>query len=44
MLGEANDRLKKAVPSVFTDDPSVNRHHVHCTVDSLAVDFFGRKL
>jgi predicted dienelactone hydrolase len=44
MLPEANDELKKAVPNVFTDDPSVNRHEVHLTVDSLAVDFFDRKL
>ena len=44
MLGEANDGLKKAVPAVFTDDPSVDRHNVHLTVDSLAVDFFRRSL
>jgi hypothetical protein len=32
------------VPVVFTDDPTVNRHQVHLTVDSLVLDFFRRKL
>jgi predicted dienelactone hydrolase len=44
MLAEANDKIKKEVPTVFTDDPTVNRHQVHLTVDSLALDFFHRKL
>jgi hypothetical protein len=44
MLGEANDEVKKAAPSIFTDDSSVDRHRVHLTVDSLALDFFKRKL
>jgi predicted dienelactone hydrolase len=44
MLAEANDKIKKEVPAVFMDDPSVNRHQVHLTVDSLALDFFRRKL
>jgi hypothetical protein len=37
-------RSGEEVPAVFTDDPTVNRHQVHLAVESLALDFFHRKL
>jgi predicted dienelactone hydrolase len=39
-LNEANNDLKKQVPFIFSDDPSVNRHEVHEKVGQLAADFF----
>jgi predicted dienelactone hydrolase len=44
MLGEANDAVKKSWLTGFSDDPSVDRHAVHATVDSLAVEFFKKNL
>ncbi|MDO6430785.1 hypothetical protein Q4E93_09305 [Flavitalea sp. BT771] len=44
MLGEAIDEVKKEGPTLFVDDPTVNRHAVHLKVDSLAVEFFKKNL
>jgi predicted dienelactone hydrolase len=44
MLSEAIDPVKKEMPVLFTDDPSVDRHAVHLKVDSLAVAFFKKEL
>jgi hypothetical protein len=42
MLPEANEEMKKAWPTGFVDDPSVDRHAVHLKVDDLAVAFFTK--
>jgi len=44
MLQEAIDEVKKEAPTYFTDDTTVDRHHVHLKVDSLAVGFFVKYL
>jgi predicted dienelactone hydrolase len=44
MLAEANDKLKKEDPVLFTDHPSVNRKKVHLKVSELSVSFFNQKL
>jgi len=44
MLAEANEEVKKEVPAVFVDDPSVNRNEVHQKVAELAISFFEKNL
>lgn len=44
MLAEANDVVKKEVPAIFVDHPSVNRNEVHQKVIELATSFFKKNL
>lgn len=44
MLAEANDVVKKEVPAIFVDHPSVNRNEVHQKVIELATSFFENNL
>jgi predicted dienelactone hydrolase len=43
-LNEGTDEIKKQLPFIYADDPTVDRHAVHERVGQLAVDFFKENL
>lgn len=44
MLAQVNEQVKKEVPYVFVDHPSVDRKKVHQKVADLAIPFFEKNL
>lgn len=44
MLAEANEEVKKKVPAIFMDHPSVDRNAVHQKIAELATSFFEKNL